>query len=324
MKLNGKTALVTGANSGVGLETSAQLAENGWSHVILACRSVEKAEKARKELVARVKSDPFATLAIDTSEVDSANRAADELKKRGEKIDFLVLNAGASGKEPASNSAGVEITYASTLIGHHVLTMRAIEDGLLAPGARVVIAGSEGARGNLPGMKLHDIRAIADERYNGDLSKTIVDLVHLRLPEQASFTSMNEYVTAKLLVAWWAGAVSGVLPEGMTVNAVSPGSVLETNFTRDAPTAMKLFMIPMMKVMGPLMGMAGPVAPAAARYLQAADFPADKTGQFYATAKRKKLVGPMGLQTWPEYFTDTRGQEATLEALNRLTGLRAG
>jgi NAD(P)-dependent dehydrogenase (short-subunit alcohol dehydrogenase family) len=319
MTSNHKTALVTGANSGVGFEAAAQLAEQGWGRVILACRSVQKAEIARKELVARTNKDPFAVLAVDTSETGSALAAADELLREGQQIDFLLLNAGASGKEPTFNSSGIETTYASTLIGHHVLTMRLLSDGMLAPGARIVIAGSEGSRGNLPGMTLHDIRAIADSRYSGDLSRTIQELVHVKLPEQARFTNMHEYVTAKLLVAWWAAAVSRRLPAGMTVNAVSPGSVLETNFTRNAPTAMKLFMLPMMRIVGPLMGMAGPVKAAAARYLQAADFPDDSSGQFYATAHRKKLAGSMGLQTWPDYFRDERGQEATFEALEALT-----
>ena len=55
----GKTALVTGANSGLGFEAAAQLADDGWSKVILACRTVEKAEAARAQLVARTGKDAF-------------------------------------------------------------------------------------------------------------------------------------------------------------------------------------------------------------------------------------------------------------------------
>ena len=46
----------------------------------------------------------------------------------------------------------------------------------------------------------------------------------------------------------------------------------------------------------------------------------DETGHFYATAHRKKLVGPVGIQTWPEHFTDEGSQEAGFDAVVRLTG----
>lgn len=45
----------------------------------------------------------------------------------------------------------------------------------------------------------------------------------------------------------------------------------------------------------------------------------EETGHFYATAHRKKLVGPVGIQTWPAYFTDERSQEAAFDALVKLT-----
>jgi len=316
-----KTALVTGSNSGLGFEAAAQLADAGWGEVILACRSVEKAEAARARLVERTGKDPFAVLAVDTSEVSSAHTAADQLRDRGRRIDFLLLNAGASSKDPTLNSDGLEITYASTLLGHHVLTMRALADGLLTSRARIVIAGSEGARGNLPGMKVHDIARIADERFDGDRVSAIEALFRLEVPAQAKFNNMDEYVTAKLIVAWWAGALARELPAGMTVNAVSPGAALATSFGRDAPAAMRILMIPMMKLMGPLMGMSGPIEKAARRYLDAADLPDDDTGHFYATAHRSRLVGPTAVQTWPEFLLDERGQRASLDAMVKLTGV---
>ena len=321
MKKSEKTALVTGANSGVGFETAAQLAEDGWGKVILACRSVEKAETARSQLVKRTGNDPFAVLAIDTSEVSSAEAAADELRERGERIDFLLLNAGASGKDAKFNSDGVEVTYASTLIGHHVLTMRAIGDKLLSPTARIVIAGSEGARGNMPGMAVHDIERIAADHFSGDRIAAIGALTRIKAPVQKKFVSMNEYVTAKLIVAWWVAGLARRLPAGITVNAVSPGAVLGTSFARDAPAAMRLIMLPAMKLLGPLIGMNGPVDKAARRYLDAAEFSDDQSGDFHATAKRKKLVGPLGVQTWPDYFTDEKAQDTGFDAVVALTGV---
>ena len=81
----------------------------------------------------------------------------------------------------------------------------------------------------------------------------------------------------------------------------------------------RLLMVPMMKIVGPLMGMAGSIESAAARYVVAADFGDDETGHFYASENRKKLVGPMVIQTWPEYFTDLTSQEAGFQAVVNLT-----
>jgi NAD(P)-dependent dehydrogenase (short-subunit alcohol dehydrogenase family) len=167
-----KTVLVTGANSGVGMEAARQLAAAGWGKVILACRTEEKAGTARTLLVEKTGKDPFATLVIDTAEIASANTAGDELRERGERIDFLLLNAGASSAKPKFNSDGVELTWASTLVGHHVLTMRMLADGLLSPNARIVIVGSEAARGTAPGMKVHDISGVAAESFAGRSSRS--------------------------------------------------------------------------------------------------------------------------------------------------------
>ena len=290
-----KTVLITGSNSGIGFEAAAQLAEAGWGNVILACRTEEKAEAARKLLVDRTGRDPFKVLAIDTSEVDSAVAASDKLLEDDIHIDFLLLNAGATGATPVFNSDGVEITWASNLVGHHVLAMRLLGDGLLTPSARIVIAGSEGARGTVPGMKVHDVEAVANDHHDGDRVAAIEALAKVRGPY--SFNSNNEYVSSKMVVAWWAAALSRKLPAGMTVNAVSPGSVPGTNFARNASWVVRLLMVPMMKIVGPLMGMAGSIESAAARYVVAADFGDDETGHFYASENRKKLVGPMVIQT---------------------------
>jgi NAD(P)-dependent dehydrogenase (short-subunit alcohol dehydrogenase family) len=310
-----KTALVTGANSGLGFEAAAQLAADGWGRVILACRTVEKAEAAREQLVARTGRDPFAMLAVDTSEVASAEAAAAQLAELGGTIDFLLLNAGASSKEPRFNSDGVETTYASTLIGHHVLTMRALEQGLLAPQARIVIAGSEGARGNMPGMRVHDIAGIAADHFDGDRAAAIEALAKIESPVQDGFANM--------IVAWWAAALARRLPDGMTVNAVSPGANAQTSFARGGSAAMRLVMVPAMKLVGPLFGMNGPIDQGARRYLDAAEYDDSRSGAFYATAHRRKAVGPVAVQTWPKYFVDEDAQEAGFEAVVRLTGVGA-
>ena len=156
------TALVTGANAGLGFDAAAQLAERGYGHVILACRTVEKAEAARQELTERVGKDVFDVLAIDVADLDASRQAALTLIEQGRTIDLLVLNAGLMRQNLERTAQGFEITLAASLFGHHLLTMELLAADKLAPGAHIVIAGSEAARGEVPGFGLPDYEAVKE------------------------------------------------------------------------------------------------------------------------------------------------------------------
>jgi NAD(P)-dependent dehydrogenase (short-subunit alcohol dehydrogenase family) len=313
---NGKTALVTGANSGIGFEAAALLAEDGFSTVILACRTVGKAETAKSQLVERVGKDVFEVLAVDVSEPQSANKASDVLKERKSKIDLLILNAGMStGTERAYNSDGVELTFASTLVGHHIMTMRLLEEKLLADNARIVIAGSEGARGG-PGMNIPDFSAFAAEHFDGNLEAALETIARVQPPYDD--TAMSIYVTAKVYVAWWAAALSRKLPAGMIVNAVSPGAVPGTSFARNMSSLMRFMMGPVMSTLGSLVGMNGSSSDGARRYIDAGDFDDKTTGHFYASAPGK-MTGSIEIQK-DSHFLNQVHQDAFWNVLVRLTG----
>jgi NAD(P)-dependent dehydrogenase (short-subunit alcohol dehydrogenase family) len=316
MKNQNKIALVTGANSGIGFETAAQLAEDGYGKVILACRTLTKADAAKALLIERTGKDVFDTLAVDVSEPKTVHIACDTLLDRNDKIDILILNAGmSSGTEPAYNSDGIELTFASTIIGHHVMAIRLLNDKLLSEHGRIVIAGSEGARGDVPGMNIPDFPGFAAKHFNSDLENMLETIARVQAPYK--FNSMSTYVTAKVYVAWWAAALSRRLPAGITVNAVSPGSVPTTNFARHQNWMMQKVMIPMMNSVGRLFGMAGPISAAARRYIDAAGFNDDTTGQFFASPKGK-MIGDLVVQTTPHFLSET-SQEACWNVLVRLT-----
>jgi hypothetical protein len=101
----------------------------------------------------------------------------------------------------------------------------------------------------------------------------------------------------------------------MTVNAVSPGSAPGTNADRNAPFFLKRIMVPIFKLVP---GMSAPVSVAAARYLEAADYPEQVTGQFFASAP-KKMTGPLHKVELP-YVHDQASQRATWEALVAAAG----
>lgn len=312
-----KTALVTGANSGLGFEAAAQLASRGYDRIILATRTAAKGDAARLELVERVGRDPYEVVAIDVGKNGTVRAALGELAERGGAIDFALLNAGmVSGNEVVAADNGVEITVAASLMGHHVLTTGLLERGLLAADARIVIAGSEAARGDVPTFGLTDVPGFADTYFAGDREAAIEAIAKAKSP--AVYSKMPQYAMAKVFVAWWAAALARRLPDGMTVNAVSPGSVPNTNAMRNQPWLMRVLASSVMPAVGGLFGLAQTVEVAARRYLDAAELDASHSGEFYCSAPGK-MVGAVEVQTQP-HLHDEKSQEALYAVVARLTG----
>lgn len=286
-----QTALVTGATSGLGFESAIHLASEGYGRVIVTGRSVERATNAAGELAAQTNLDVFHPLALDLNDTNSVAAAAAELAEAGNQITALVLNAGmVGGSTLVRTDENVEITFASSLIGHHQFTMRLLDTELIAPNARIVIAGSEAARGDVPTFTPVDLPSYAAKHFDGDLQAAAVSLIHHDGP--LKYKPGNVYATAKLFVAWWASVLADQLPAGTTVNAVSPGSAPGTDAGRNANFFMRRIMMPVMSKAPKRLGMAAPVAVAAERYTDAARFGPEVTGQFFASAP-KKMTGPL-------------------------------
>lgn len=307
-----RTALVTGANSGLGLEVSAQLAEQGYERVIVTARTDQKARTAREQLSARTGRDVFEPLTLDNGHLDTVEEAARLLGEHGGQIDVLILNAGmAPTKDLQRTPDGVEATMASTLIGHHFLTMRLLDQGLLSDTARIVIAGSEAARGDVPTFSPVDLDKFAADGFNGDLEAAIEAQIRMEAP--AEYDPNDTYATAKLFVAWWAAELARRLPDGMTANAVSPGSTPDTNAIRNAPFFMRYIMVPIFKL---LPGMSHSIDQGAGRYLEVAGYGPDVTGRFFAS-KPKKMTGPL-FDIQMDHFANRRGQQALWNVTSRI------
>ncbi|MCH8128613.1 MAG: SDR family NAD(P)-dependent oxidoreductase [Acidobacteria bacterium] len=311
------TALVTGATSGLGFETAVQLAEAGYDRVTITGRTEEKAADAKQRLEARTGRAVFEPLTFDLGELATVEAASDELKGRGTSIDVLILNAGlVSGKELVRNEDGVEQTFAP-LIGHHLLTMRLIENQLLADDARIVIAGSEAARGDVPFMEVIDLPEFAGGAFDGDL-EAAADAVARQQPP-VEFKRNNAYADAKQFGAMWAGALARRLPDGSTVNAVSPGATPETSAGRHQGFMMQRVMLPLMTRFGGRVGLAHDLETGAGRYVGAIDFDDEVSGRFFASAP-KKMTGPLQDLTEPRI-----GDQASQEAVwNVIVGLAGG
>ncbi|HEY1782667.1 MAG TPA: SDR family NAD(P)-dependent oxidoreductase [Roseiarcus sp.] len=306
--------LVTGATSGLGHAAARLLAAEGWREVIITGRSLARVKQTAAQLGAEAERPVFTSLELDLDNWFSVQSALAELSKWGRPIDFLLLNAGWIGrKERVVTAGGVEVTQAP-LIGHHQLTLGLLQANLLRPNARIVIAGSESARGDVPLFPFTDIPALAGRDYQGDRSAAVEDL--LRGGPKMKYEPNRAHSDAKLIVAWWAAALSRRLPPGMAVYAVSPGSTPDTNGLRNAGPALKWLMVPLMKL---IPGMSHTPETAVRRYLQASEFGTDMSGQFFASAPTK-FTGPMEAMRQP-HFLDHASQEAAWQAIARVSGV---
>ncbi len=309
-----KIALVTGATSGLGQAAARLLAEEGWREIIVTGRSLAGAMQAAVQLAAEHKTVTFTPLALDLDKPSSVQSAVAELVKRGQPIDFLLLNAGlVPFKKRALTAMGVEASQAP-LIGHHQLTVGLLNANLVSPDARIVIAGAEPARGGVPMFKYTDVPAFAAKRHQGNRAAAVEALI--RNGPNVKYVPNNAYADAKLIVAWWTAALARRLPSGMAVYAVSPGGATGTNVVRSAGWALRHIFIPIVNL---IPGMNQTPETAAGRYIQASKFGTDFSGQFFASAKGK-FSGPMEVQHQP-HLHDHANQEAAWLAVVKVSGV---
>ena len=197
-------ALVTGTTSGLGYAAARALAGEGWRKIIVTGRSLGRAQETAAQFAAETKPQVFTPLELDLDAPSSVQSALAELVKRGRPVYFLLLNAGmVGGKERVLTAAGVEAAQAP-LIGHHQLTVGLLRANLLSPNARIVIAGAEPARGDVPLFSYTDVAAFAAKHHLGDRSAAVEALV--RNGPNVKYEPNRAYADAKLIVAWWAAA----------------------------------------------------------------------------------------------------------------------
>ena len=306
-------ALVTGTTSGLGYAAARLLAAESYREVIVTGRSLARVQETAAQLAAEIKKPIFTPLELDLDKPSSVQAALAELVRRGLPIDFLLLNAGmVGGKNRVLTMAGIEATHAP-LISHHELTIGLLRANLLSPSARIVIAGAEPARGDVPMFSYTNVAALAAAKYNGDRSAAVEALV--RSGPNVKYEPNRAYADAKLFVAWWAAALGRRLPPGMAVYAVSPGSAPDTKAVRNLGPVMKSLMIPLTKL---IPGMSHTPEAAARRYLQASKFGTDASGQFFASPP-KKLTGPIEAMRHP-HLHDRVNQEAAWKAIVKVSG----
>ncbi|XP_013412744.1 retinol dehydrogenase 13 [Lingula anatina] len=121
-RLDGKTVVITGANTGIGKETAIDLAKRG-ARVILACRDMKKGQQALEE-VSNVSESPNSVVLhhLDLASLKSVRKCADEILKKEEKIDILINNAGVMMCPYTKTEDGFEMQFGTNHLGHFLLT----------------------------------------------------------------------------------------------------------------------------------------------------------------------------------------------------------
>jgi NAD(P)-dependent dehydrogenase (short-subunit alcohol dehydrogenase family) len=306
-------ALVTGTTSGLGYAAARILAGEGWREIIVTGRSLDRVKETAAQLAAETKTQIFTPLELDLDKPSSVQSALAEFVKQGRPIDFLLLNAGmVGGKKRVLTAAGIEAAQAP-LIGHHQLTVGLLRANLLSPDARIVIAGAEPARGDVPMFSFTDVAVLAAKHFQGDRTAAIEAL--MRNGPNVKYQANRTYSDAKLIIAWWVAALARRLPSGMAVYAVSPGAATDTKVVRNAGPALKYLFIPIANL---IPGMNQTPETAARRYIQASAFGTDVSGQFFASAP-KKFSGPIESMRHP-HLHDRTNQEAAWQAVVKVSG----
>ena len=147
--LTDRTAVVTGASSGIGWQTARWLAANG-AQVVLACRDYERGGQAARQVTGPA-GRPGATVEVlDLADLASVGRFADRVLRRHDGIDILVNNAGIAGGPRRSTADGFEAHLGTNHLGHFALTGLLLPALLARPGARIVnLTSSVAAQGRI-------------------------------------------------------------------------------------------------------------------------------------------------------------------------------
>ncbi|MFD7705804.1 oxidoreductase [Streptomyces sp. NPDC059785] len=139
--LSGRTAVVTGANSGIGYIAARELARKG-ARTVLACRSERRGTEARDRLAAEVPGADAEFLSLDLGDLDSVERFAAACHKEYDRLDLLLNNAGVMALPFGRTADGFETQFGVNHLGHFALTGRLLPLLRAAPDARVVTVSS--------------------------------------------------------------------------------------------------------------------------------------------------------------------------------------
>lgn len=287
---DGRAALVTGANSGVGFETAKALAEHG-AAVVLACRDPEKGDVAASQINAIVPDAALTVLHLDLASLASVRDGAQQVHAMLDRLDLLICNAGVGWAPYARTEDGYELTVATNHLGHFALTGRLLDLMLETRGSRIVAVTSPAHR--QARMNFADLQS--DKRYSRRDAYGQSKLANL----------LFAYELQRRLSA--AGAKTLAL-------AAHPGGA-RSNFNRTLPW---LFRGPNYGLFRPL---SHPSETGALAILRAATDPHASGGDYYAPSRLMEFTGYPARRKSSDASYDRGAQRRLWEISEELTAV---
>ena len=207
--LDGRVALITGANTGIGRVTARELAKQG-AHVFIACRSAERSQAVLDEIRAASGNAAVELLALDLGDFDSIRQCAQTCLARGLPLHLLINNAGLAGARGLTRS-GFELAFGVNHMGHFLLTRLLRERIRNSAPARIVTVASK-AHYRAPGIDWKAVRLATQSR-----------------------TGLPEYSVSKLAnVLFSAELGRRLIGSGVSTHALHPG-VVASDVWRSVP-----------------------------------------------------------------------------------------
>ena len=158
----GKTAIVTGANTGIGKETALDFAQRG-ARVILACRDEEKAKDAARDIVTETGSNQVVVRIVDLASFESVRAFAKLINETEERLDILVNNAGQLGGPYRVTEDGYESIFQMNYISHFLLTLLLMDKLKKSAPSRIVNVSSMGHNARDAALQLDDFKLSKDK-----------------------------------------------------------------------------------------------------------------------------------------------------------------
>ncbi|RUS33224.1 hypothetical protein BC938DRAFT_472513 [Jimgerdemannia flammicorona] len=213
--LTGKIAIVTGANTGIGLETARMLAQMH-AHVILACRNEEKGALAAADIVETTGNKGVESWPLDLSSFASIHAFAERFGKEHEKLDLLINNAGLVMMEKAITGDGIEMTLQVNHLSPLLLTNLLLPQLRRAASPRVINVSSVG-------------------HFDG-----VINFGNLQYAKPGSYRALKAYSDTKLMNILFTEELARKEP-GIITHALHPGFVKsDIWFREDRPWYLKL------------------------------------------------------------------------------------
>uniref|UniRef100_A0A7N8WRD3 Zgc:112332 n=1 Tax=Mastacembelus armatus TaxID=205130 RepID=A0A7N8WRD3_9TELE len=160
-RLDGKTVIITGANTGIGKETARDLARRG-ARIVMACRDLERAEEAQADILEDTGNENVVIRKLDLSDTQSIRAFAELINKEEKQVNILINNAGVMMCPYSKTADGFEMQLGVNHLGHFLLTYLLLDLIKHSSPARIVVVAS--VAHTWTGMRLNDINS--DRNYD--------------------------------------------------------------------------------------------------------------------------------------------------------------